>query len=198
MFDFIRGELVDFDENSLVIESSGIGYMIKPSRSALEEMSEIGDRVQVYLHLEVKEDDMTLYGFANPDERELFRTVLGVSRIGPKTALTILSSVSQGEFRRAILDEELATLTSIKGIGKKTARRLVVELKDKVQELDIGVDRQVPGGNEEVSLAIQALASDSMGFTVQEARKAVTRVRNNHDGQFEVEELVQMALQELS
>ncbi len=197
MFDFIRGELVSYDEDSLIIESSGIGYMIQPSRSALEEMTEVGDQVQVYTHMDVKEDDVSLYGFASPGERELFRTVLGVSRIGPKTALTILSSVDKGEFRRAILDEELTTLTSIKGIGKKTARRLVVELKDKVSKLDLG-STGTPGTNREVSLALQALTSDSMGFNVQAARKAISRVRSNHDGDLEVEELVQLALKELS
>lgn len=199
MFDFIRGELVSFSEDSLVIESSGIGYMIQPSRSAMEAMTEVGDRVQVYVHMDVKEDDVNLYGFANPEERELFRTVLGVSRIGPKTALTILSSVDKGEFRRAILDEELTTLTSIKGIGKKTARRLVLELKDKVSELDLGTGGGGgQGSNKEVSLALQALTSDSMGFNVQAARKAISRVRGNHDGDLEVEELVQLALKELS
>lgn len=198
MLDYIRGELVSYDQDSLVIESGGIGYMVSPSLSIFNQLPEVGEQVKVYLHLEVKEDDLSLYGFSSPQERELFRIVLSVSRIGPKTALTILSSLDKGQFRQAIMGEELATLTSVKGIGKKTARRLVVELKDKVAELDFGAAREVGGPSEEVSLAIQALTSDSMGFNIQAAREAVSRVRSDQDGDLGVEELVQLALKELS
>jgi len=198
MFDFIRGKLVSYDEDSLVVENSGIGYMIQPSLSVLNGLGEVGEQVEVYLHLDVKEDDLNLYGFSNKQERQLFRMVLAVSRIGPKTALTILSSLKKGEFRQAILDEELSTLTSIKGIGKKTARRLILELKDKVAELDMGPAPTSGAANSKVSLAIQALTSDSMGFSVQAAREAISRVRENGDGDMEAKELVQMALKELS
>jgi Holliday junction DNA helicase RuvA len=197
MFDYIRGELVKHDEDYIVVESGGIGYSIKPSRGALEGLSEEGDRVKVYLHLDVKEDDMNLYGFSGPREREVFRMMLSVSRLGPKTALTVLSSMDKNEFRRAILEEELGTLTSIKGIGKKTARRLVLELKEKVSEMEFETVSAGGVPDSKVSMAVQALTSDSLGFSVQEARKAISRVRENGDD-LEVEELVQSALKELS
>jgi len=197
MFDYITGELVKHDEDYIVVESGGIGYSIKPSRGALEGLSEEGDQVKIYLHLDVKEDDMNLYGFSGPREREIFRMMLSVSRLGPKTALTVLSSMDKNEFRRAILEEELGTLTSIKGIGKKTARRLVLELKEKVSEMEFETVSAGGVPDSKVSMAVQALTSDSLGFSVQEARKAISRVRENGDD-LEVEELVQSALKELS
>lgn len=197
MFDYITGELVQYDQDYLVVETGGIGYSIKPSRGALDELGEEGEQVKIFLHLDVKEDDMNLYGFSSPREREIFRMMLSVSRLGPKTALTVLSSMNKGEFRRAILEEELSTLTSIKGIGKKTGRRLILELKEKVSDMEFETSGAGTEVDSKVSMAIQALASDTMGFSVQEARKAVSRVRDRGDD-LEVEELVQSALKELS
>lgn len=197
MFDYIKGKLVKLDQDAIVVETGGIGYMVNPSRGVLNELTDEGEQVKIYLHLDVKEDDLNLYGFSGPREREIFRMMLSVSRLGPKTALTVLSSMEKSEFRRAIVEEELGTLTSIKGIGKKTARRLILELQEKITELEfetVGVDGMA---NSKVSLAVQALTSDSMGFSVQEAREAISRVRDGGDD-LEVEELVQSALKELS
>lgn len=197
MFDYIKGKLVKYDQDAIVVETGGIGYMVNPSRGVLNELTSEGEQVKIYLHLDVKEDDLNLYGFSGPREREIFRMMLSVSRLGPKTALTVLSSMEKSEFRRAIMEEELGTLTSIKGIGKKTARRLILELQEKITELEFetaGVDGMA---NSKVSLAVQALTSDSMGFSVQEAREAISRVRDGGDD-LDVEELVQSALKELS
>lgn len=197
MFDYIKGKLVKYDQDAIVVETGDIGYMVNPSRGVLNELTSEGEQVKIYLHLDVKEDDLNLYGFSGPREREIFRMMLSVSRLGPKTALTVLSSMKKSEFRRAIMEEELGTLTSIKGIGKKTARRLILELQEKITELEFetaGVDGMA---NSKVSLAVQALTSDSMGFSVQEAREAISRVRDGGDD-LGVEELVQSALKELS
>jgi len=197
VFDYIKGKLVKYDQDAIVVETGGIGYMVNPSRGVLNELTSEGEQVKIYLHLDVKEDDLNLYGFSGPQEREIFRMMLSVSRLGPKTALTVLSSMEKSEFRRAIMEEELGTLTSIKGIGKKTARRLILELQEKITELEFetaGVDGMA---NSKVSLAVQALTSDSMGFSVQEAREAISRVRDGGDD-LDVEELVQSALKELS
>lgn len=197
MFDYITGELIKYDQDYLVVETGGIGYAIKPSRGALDELGEEGEQVKIYLHLDVKEDDMNLYGFSGPREREIFRMMLSVSRLGPKTALTVLSSMDKSEFRRAILEEELNTLTSIKGIGKKTGRRLILELKEKVSDMEFESVSAGGVADSKVSMAVQALTSDSLGFSAQEARKAISQVRDRGND-LEVEELVQSALQELS
>jgi len=197
MFDYITGELIKYDEDYLVVETGGMGFSIKPSRGALDELGEEGEQVKVFLHLDVKEDDMNLYGFSGPREREIFRMMLSVSRLGPKTALTVLSSMDKSEFRRAVLEEEISTLTSIKGIGKKTARRLILELKEKVSDMEFEAVSAGGVADSKVSMAVQALTSDSLGFSVQEARKAISRVRESGDD-LEVEELVQSALKEMS
>ena len=197
MFDYIRGELVEYDEDYLVLETGNVGYAIEPSRGVVNRLGETGEEVKVYVHMDVKEDDLNLYGFSGPREREIFRMMLSVSRLGPKTALTVLSSMEKSEFRRAILEEEQETLTSIKGIGKKTARRLILELKEKVADMEFETPAEAAGTNQKVSLAMQALTSESMGFSVREARKALSSVRKDGDD-LEVEELVQSALKELS
>lgn len=197
MFDYVKGKLVKYDQDAIVVETGGIGYMVNPSRGVLNELTDEGEQVKIYLHLDVKEDDLNLYGFSGPQEREIFRMMLSVSRLGPKTALTVLSSMEKSEFRRAIMEEELGTLTSIKGIGKKTARRLILELQEKVTELEFETASVEGMANSKVSLAVQALTSDSLGFSVQEAREAISRVRDGGDD-LDVEELVQSALKELS
>ncbi|MEF8726534.1 MAG: Holliday junction branch migration protein RuvA [Candidatus Bipolaricaulota bacterium] len=197
MFDYIKGKLVKYDQDAIVVETGGIGYMVNPSRGVLNELTDEGEQVKIYLHLDVKEDDLNLYGFSGPREREIFRMMLSVSRLGPKTALTVLSSMEKNEFRRAIMEEELGTLTSIKGIGKKTARRLILELQEKITELEFETASVDGMANSKVSLAVQALTSDSLGFSAQEAREAISRVRDGGDD-LDVEELVQSALKELS
>ncbi|MFW6111691.1 MAG: Holliday junction branch migration protein RuvA [Candidatus Bipolaricaulota bacterium] len=197
MFDYVKGKLVKYDQDAIVVETGGIGYMVNPSRGVLNELTDEGEQVKIYLHLDVKEDDLNLYGFSGPQEREIFRMMLSVSRLGPKTALTVLSSMEKSEFRRAIMEEELGTLTSIKGIGKKTARRLILELQEKITELEFETASVEGMANSKVSLAVQALTSDSLGFSVQEAREAISRVRDGGDD-LDVEELVQSALKELS
>ncbi|MFW6422359.1 MAG: Holliday junction branch migration protein RuvA, partial [Candidatus Bipolaricaulota bacterium] len=129
-------------------------------------------------------------------ERELFRLILGVSRIGPKTALRILSSMREEEFREAVVNEEVQILTSIKGVGKKTARRLILELKDKIPEIEVADGAGVEGKSR-VGLALQALTSDSLGFSRMEAREALSSVQGE-DRDLEVQELIQRALKELS
>lgn len=195
MYDFIEGELVRYSEQAVVIETGGIGFSINPSRSALDGLPGLGEKAKLYVHQEVKEDDVSLYGFADREERKLFREAISVSRIGPKTGLQILSSMDDKEFRRAIMDEEEATLTSVKGIGKKTARRLILELGDKISDLEVSSDRSGTGGKSEV--ALRALTSDSMGFSPGPAREAISEVRKNNS-ELTVQQLIQKALKELS
>ena len=197
MYDFIEGELVKYDEEELVLQSGGIGYLIMPSRAVLADLPPRGELTRIFVHLEVKEDDLSLYGFADRKERELFRMILSVSRIGPKTALTILSSMRREEFRRAVVEEEERVLTEIKGIGKKTARRLILELKDKMPELEALPQAGI--GDGAVKTALRALTSDSMGFSPRQAREALARVQEEAEGEeLSVEQLVSGALKEMS
>ena len=195
MYDYIEGKLVKYSEDAVVTEAGGIGYSINPSRAALDALSDEDGCGKLYVHLDVKEDDMRLYGFADREERELFRQAISVSRIGPKTGLQILSAMGDGEFRRAIIEEEETALTSIKGIGKKTARRLILELGDKISDLGMGKAGDRGGGKTEV--ALRALTSDSMGFSPERAREAISKVRKDNSD-LSVQGLIQRALKELS
>lgn len=117
----------------IVIEVGGVGYRVRVPTPLFERLGEVGTSVEVYTHLQVREDDLSLFGFATNDELELFELLLTVSGIGPKAALGMLSVASPNEVRAAIAHNNLAALTGIKGIGKKTAERLVLELKGKIQ-----------------------------------------------------------------
>lgn len=196
MYDFLEGRIVRLNEDNVVIQSGGAGYAVKPSQAALSSLPQPGETARLYVHLEVKEDDLSLYGFENRQERELFRLVLSVSRIGPKTALRLLSAMKGEQVREAVAQEEEKMLTSVKGIGKKTARRLILELKDKISDLEMEPSASAPQTN--TSLALQALTSESMGFSNREAREALSRVREEEGSELEVQELIQNALQELS
>lgn len=178
-----------------VLETGGIGYRIYVSQAVRHNLPSGDELVRIYTYLDVKEDDLNLYGFARKNERELFQMILSVSHIGPKTALTILSSIREKQFRQAVMQEEVSTLTSIKGIGKKTARRLILELKDKIPQLDLGSEDE--GDTRTASLAVKALCSDSMGFSPGEAREAVSRIQDR-EKELNVQQLIQRALQELS
>ena len=131
MIDYIKGKIIELTPTYTVIENSGIGYMIQISLqtfSALENRSDI----TIYIHHYIREDDEQFYGFATKDERELFRLLIGVSGIGVSTAQMMLSSLSSDEIRNAIISEDINRIKSIKGIGLKTAQRLILELKDKI------------------------------------------------------------------
>lgn len=170
-------------ENGIVLEtSSGIGFEINiPTGSPIYKYSE-GDEVLVYTYMMVKEDDMSLYGFHNRESLDLFRLLITVNGVGAKAAMSIMGSMSASELRQAVIFEDAKTISRANGIGKKTAERLILELKDKVGSFERGEakesriassDADSPGGDER-SEAISALAA--LGYTKSEAFAAVSAV----------------------
>ena len=150
-----------------VIDVGGIGYEMHISASTYSALPEVGDRARLHTHLHVREDALMLYGFASTGELEFFRLLLGASRIGPGVALNILSGISFDEFKSAVYGEDHGRLSSISGIGTKTAKRLVLELKDKITEVPAETD-QPP------NLASSAIAGMvSLGYTRAAAEAAV-------------------------
>lgn len=171
----LRGILVSRQPPALMIEVGGVGYELEAPMSTFYELPELGRETVLHTHLAVKEDAHTLYGFARLDERSLFRTLIKVSGIGAKTALSILSGVSVDDFSRLIQRGDIASLQRIPGIGKKTAERLIVEMKDKLDGLTgsaiLGASGRVPVPNDpvaEASVALQAL-----GYKPAEVSKLV-------------------------
>ncbi|MDZ4811468.1 MAG: Holliday junction branch migration protein RuvA [Pseudomonadota bacterium] len=140
----LRGTLVSKQPPALMIDVNGVGYELEAPMSTFYELPATGAEVTLITHYAVKEDAVALYGFHRESERTLFRTLLKVSGIGAKTALSILSGVSVGDFARMVLNSEITALTRIPGIGKKTAERIVLELRDRVEGMNDGAS--LPSG----------------------------------------------------
>lgn len=194
MISYIRGTLAEKTPARLVVEAFGLGYEILIPLSSYDAFGEEGSEVLVYTHFHVREDSHQLFGFATKKERNLFDMLISVSGIGPRSALTILSGVSVDDFCGAITREEVSFLTAISGVGRKTAQRLIVELKGRVSELEIevgAVGGRVPA-QDAMSQAVQALMA--LGFTRPAARRAVEKCVDEAEGDIGIEEMIRGAL----
>ncbi|MDD4255665.1 MAG: Holliday junction branch migration protein RuvA [Methanofollis sp.] len=172
MIAHLSGEVTATGERWVVIEVGGVGYRVQVTRPALESLRQAQGRVRVYTHMAVRDDEIQLFGFLQQRELELFTILIGVSGIGPKNAMNILSGISFEEFALAILDDDEKTLTRIPGIGQKSAKRLILELKEKMKKHadTLAVSRRPT----EACDAASALMS--LGFSPQEAEDAVDAV----------------------
>ena len=173
MIAFLTGRVATRAASHALIEVGGIGYRLIMSTSSLAALPAEGDEVTVHTYLHVREDELTLYGFESEGERELFEALIGVSGVGPKVALAVLSSLRPDALRTAIARDDVTLLSSVPGVGKKTAQRLLIDLKDKIGSPDVGA----PGGGASTHAAIEARdALLSMGFTAAEAAAALRDV----------------------
>ena len=191
MYNYIKGKLTYAAENLVVVEAGGVGYELCVSAYTISRLGKIGDECKVHCYLSVREDEMSLYGFSDKAEKELFVKLINVSGIGCKMAISILSSGSMRDIIGAIATADVAYLSKIKGVGKKTAERLVVDLRDKISSSGEFTVAGSPfagavAGNSE---AVDALMS--LGFTRQEATTAVARVEKPN---MTVEQIVMAAL----
>jgi Holliday junction DNA helicase RuvA len=194
MIGFIRGVLAAKRAPSLLIDVQGIGYEIDTPMSTFYELPEIGAEVRLYTHLQIREDAHSLFGFGTEAERGLFRSLIRVSGIGAKLALAILSGISVDDFRVCVERQDSARLVRLPGIGKKTAERLIIELRDR---LDLGAPSLAPAGfaggapaADPAGEAVSALIA--LGFKPQEANALVAR--QPAEGR-SAEELIRLALQ---
>ncbi len=165
----LRGRVLSREEQSIVVDVGGVGlevYVPVPLAAGLSE----GDEVHLYTHLHVRENELSLYGFAEPEERRLFRLLLNVSGIGPRVALSLLSAMSVTAIHRAIADEQPGLLSRVPGIGRKTAEKIVLELKDRMPEL-MAMPESAPGLHAVDADVIEALVG--LGYSVVEAQRAV-------------------------
>lgn len=183
-----------------VINVGGVGYQVFMPLTALEELAQCTDEVVIYTYLNHKEDAMTLYGFLHPEDKSLFQQIIGVSGIGPKTALAVLSVLSADDLRQAILNEQTKELTKVPGIGLKSAQRLILELKSQISKALSTKDRteldaKVEGGRgEALEDAVAALVA--LGYQTAEATEAVRKVWQESPGQ-KVPDLVRNSLKRL-
>jgi Holliday junction DNA helicase RuvA len=182
----LRGRPVACDADGLVLDVIGVGYRLLATPTAIR-LADGVDEVVLETHLHVREDALQLFGFGSRDERELFEQLLAVSGVGPKVALAIVSGYSPGELRRAILREDTAVFESIPGIGKKTAQRVVLELREKVGTLE-AVEAPHLGAGDGHTVARDALVE--LGYSVAEAEQRLAEV----DPELPPSERVRLAL----
>lgn len=174
-----------------MVDVAGVGYAVAVP-DPLAETSELGTEVALSTHLAVREGEMSLYGFATLPEREIFRLLIGITGVGPRLALKVLSALSPASLARAILEEDVKTLTRIPGVGPRTARRLMLELSEKIAALAPGLPEHPTDGQEEAEAILV-----SLGCTRQEARQAVRQARESGGPGASVENLVMAAMQVL-
>ena len=195
MIDYIKGQIIELSPTDLVLECNGIGYRILISLQTYEGFNGKKE-AQTYIHHYLREDEKLYYGFATKDERELFRLLIGVSGIGASTARMMLSSLTSDEIRNAILSEDINKIKSIKGIGLKSAQRLVLELKDKVVK-GAGSDNSSLFTSSDNGAADEATTALVMlGFTKANVNKAVAAVLKEKPSA-SLEEIIKLALKRL-
>ncbi|MEF9941088.1 MAG: Holliday junction branch migration protein RuvA [Lachnospiraceae bacterium] len=197
MISYLRGELISTEEQKVVIDVQGIGYGIFMPGQAISRLPSVGNEVKIHTYLNVREDAMQLFGFLTRDDLQVFKLVISVSGIGPKGGLSILSQLSPDELRYAVMSNDVKAISAASGIGKKTAEKLIIELKDKLnieEVLEQGgniMDSSLLGANTLVQTeAIQALVA--LGYGSTEAMKAVKKVAIEQDT--EVESILKQAL----
>ena len=198
MISYIKGELADVFDGGIVVEANGIGYGIFISGRVANLLPHMGSEVKIHTYLNVREDAMQLFGFLTRDDLEIFRLLIGVNGIGPKGALGILSALSADELRFAVIAGDVKAITKAPGIGKKTAERLLIELKDKLSAEEF-LERSVSGGGEwtenETDVqkeAVQALVA--LGYSSTESMQAVKKTGLQNAS---VEEILKQALKKM-
>lgn len=198
MISYIKGELSAVEEDKIIVETNGIGYGIFMPAQAMGQLPPVGQDVKIYTYLNVREDAMQLFGFLTKDDLNVFKLVIGVSGIGPKGGLSILSKLSPDDLRFAVLANDAKAISAAPGIGKKTAEKLIIELKDKLSVEDIlerntGTSDVTP--TSDYSSAVQAEAVEALtalGYGSTESMRAVKKVLITESTT--VEEILKQAL----
>lgn len=179
MYSYISGILTEKEGNILVVEQSGIGYEIMASETTMETIGEVGDKVKVFTYLHVREDEMLLYGFSSKKEKQMFLNLTSISGIGPKMAIGILSNIKLGDLALAIISNDASLLYKVKGIGKKTADRIVLELNEKLENAEQYQVQNEQSNVGEVEDAIMGLMA--LGMNRIDAVKLVRQFADNGD-----------------
>ena len=198
MYAFIEGIVEHKSSGELVINAGGVGYLLLCSQSTLSAAPPRGEFTRIYTHLSVREDAMELFGFTSQEEKAMFLRLTSISGIGPRTALGVLAAMPLPDLTLAILTGDAATLCRAPGIGKKTAQRITLELKDKLSAEDLPAGTQavsLPGSSSADSAVGEAiLALQSLGYTQSEAARAVSAAHQDAGDRAGADDLVRLAL----
>lgn len=196
MIGFLRGVILDKQPPALVLDVQGVGYEVEAPMTTFYDLPELGGEVHLYTHLMVREDAHTLYGFSAEADRALFRSLIKVNGVGARLALTILSGLSVDEFQRSVHDQDAAALVRLPGIGKKTAERLIIEMRDRLPPRDASTSQATDRSLGEALAhqpdqeALNALVA--LGYKPQDANRMVRGVSTEAKSS---EEIIRLALQ---
>lgn len=199
MISYIKGILAQVNSNGIVLENQGIGYrLMMPVR--MEHFPKIGQEMKVFTHMHVREDDISLFGFRSQEELETFELLIGVNGIGPKVALSVLSTLTVYELKIAVMSEDVKTISSTPGLGPKGAKKLILELKDKLsfeemEEETSSNELFMSSSNGEDAILITIEGLESLGYSKTEAAIAVKKVENADS--YTPEELLKLALKNI-
>ncbi len=193
----IYGTIIEKQPPQLLVDVQGVGYEVDAPMSTFYQLPNLGEVVSLHTHLVVREDAQLLYGFASLAERSLFRILIKISGVGPKLALTILSGMNANEFIVCVQDNDAAALVRLPGVGKKTAERLIIELRDKLKDQDIGSSaspsvgmNSAPAASSPVADAVSALVA--LGYKAPEASRMVRALETTDLG---TEDIIRLSLQ---
>jgi len=197
MYEFLAGKIVRKEPTRLALEVGGVGFELAIPLSTYHSLGNLGEEIRLWTHFLVREDAHSLYGFKTEEERDLFRLLLSVTGIGPKMSLAILSGMGTAELRKAIAEGSIPTLTAISGVGRKTAERLIVELREKILLLgprsEPAVSLRPTTEDRLLEDSLQALVS--LGYRRPEAKRALEKVLvEKNGGSFSVEDLIRASL----
>lgn len=193
MITHIQGRLVEKNPTDVVVEASGVGYLLNISLHTYSRIPD-SENVKLFTHLQIREDAHTLFGFVEKVEREVFRLLISVSGIGASTARTMLSSMSPKQVTEAIASGDVATIQSVKGIGAKTAQRVIIDLKDKIMKTFDMDEVSITQNNTNKNEALSAL--DVLGFTRKQTERLVDKIINSQPD-VSVEAIIKQALKNL-
>lgn len=198
MIGFVKGTIEESGENYLVVDCSGVGFELIATSNAVSTFSGSQGQVKIPTYMSVREDAMTLFGFVDTNEKVLFTKLISVSGVGPKMAITILSSISVVDLCLAIASADTITLSKVKGLGKKTAEKIIVELREKIGKVETGQIsisnmNNLSLGGQEVEDAVMAL--ESLGLSAVDAQKLVQRVAKPD---MKTEEIIRKCLKDMS
>jgi Holliday junction DNA helicase RuvA len=201
IYSYIRGTVIDKGEDTLVLENNGIGYEIICPISISQNLAPMGDEAKVWIYQSVREDDITLYGFSSVQMKEMFLSLIQVSGIGPKVAHSICSQVEPDRFALAVVGGDVTFLTSVKGLGKKGAERIVLELKDKLKDMNANNPSVVVSTGDTDTVINSSVAADAvealmvLGYKQADAANAVSAVYSEDS---DLQEVIRKALKSLA
>lgn len=201
MIQYIKGTLVDMDEQTVTIDNHGIGFLVHISGQTFDYLPQIGEQVKMYIYFQVKDDGFSLFGFLTKDDLRVFKLLIGVGSVGPKGALAILSVLTPDNLRFAVLSDDAKAISKAPGIGVKTAQRVILELKDKLKLEDAFTASEElvknPLAEQEKGVRQEALlALTSLGYSATEASQVLSGIEITPES--EVEDVLKLALKNMA